>query len=122
MMFNFLRFGFYCILCILLTTACKKEPKVKIGDLNGKWLIDSAERDGKSTKSLQKGYFQFLENQSMHSNVMNTTDTLSYSVEGNKIIIENLDYKFLILHFANDSLSLRTRINKSNYKMNLLKS
>ena len=106
----------------LIWSSCKTDPDFPREDLIGRWEVLDAERDGNKTKSLNKGYFEFYDSERLFTNILNTKDTISYELSGNKLNLLNQKYSFNVVRLMNDSLTLNTRIKKTNFKILFVRS
>lgn len=105
----------------LIYVSCQETNNIKIDreDLTGKWRIYSATRDGSPTKSLSKGYIFFSPSFKLQSNILNTVDSLAFNMKENKIYLPDQDYHFVVKEMSSDSMVISTRINKTNYVLNM---
>ena len=106
----------------ILWSSCKSEPDFPAKDLIGRWEVLDAERDGNKTKSLNKGYFEFHDNQRLLTNILNSKDTILYELVGNTLNLIDQEYSFNVVNLKQDSLILNTRIKKTNFKIRFIRS
>ena len=108
---------------IFLAGGCKSERNSEVENLAalllGRWEVSITKRDNRETKSLDSGFLLFLEDQRLHTNFLNTTDTLQYEVNDHKIVIPSQDIVFNVSTIAADKLVLFSRINKHNLEIEL---
>jgi len=117
----------YLIFAILLIVGCKSdttEPKaLTINDLNGEWEIYHATRNGKVTKSLEKGNFVFQDDSLVSSNLFNTANSLNFTYDKGAITIKG-EPNFSTLNvesFKEDTLVLSARLKVFEMEFYLLK-
>ena len=103
-------------------SSCKTDPDFPPTDLIGRWEVLDAERDGNKTKSLNKGYFEFYDNERLFTNILNSKDTITYMLEGNTLNLLDQEYSFNVVQLQNDSLILNTRIKKTNFKIRFIRT
>ncbi len=76
-------------------------------DIQGKWKVVKAQRNGRHTSTLQDAYFKFWNMDTMQTNLINkNADTYPYTLGGSKI---NTDEKFPeieIEEVKNDSMTI----------------
>ena len=112
------------LVLIILIFSCKQEAEHQISfNLNGKWDIIKATRNGKETKTLKSGYFEFDSlNNLITSNIFQTQEDKSYLIENNIITINGQEkMTFMILGYSNDTLHLSSKIWKYNMQFLLIK-
>ncbi|MBK6362756.1 MAG: hypothetical protein IPF52_04335 [Saprospiraceae bacterium] len=101
---------------ILLMTSCKdsKEDLYKKGIL-GKWLVVHSELNNKPSKSMDKAFFLFDDDNKVQSNVFE--NRVDYKVEDKKLLIYSDEpLEMNIIHFQDDSLVM-----EGNYSMYFIK-
>ncbi len=62
----------YTLILLIATialTGCNQEAKKMVSDIQGKWMLDSATRNGKPTKTLSGVYVHFLDENKLESNL-----------------------------------------------------
>lgn len=103
---------------------CKADHVKKIDNLTplliGRWEVSKAKRDNRDTKSLNSGFLLFLEGQRLYTNFLNTSDTLQYEVEEQRIVIPSQDIVFNVSTITTDKLVLISRINKHNLEIEFM--
>ncbi|MCB9274454.1 MAG: lipocalin family protein [Lewinellaceae bacterium] len=93
---------------ILILHACGQEPGSEKALLYGKWELKEASRNGSPTESLAGLYYEFLENDSMDTNLPLAPGKSMYELDGNSLrqaagpdeieyTIESLDESNLVL-------------------------
>jgi hypothetical protein len=98
------------------------DPQISY-DLNGKWDIIKATRNGKETKTLKSGYFEFDSiSNSITSNIFQVPEDKTYVIEKNVISVTGKEkMTFRILGYSNDSLHLASKIWKYDMQFLLIK-
>lgn len=109
---------------VFLLYACgadqNKKSLTQIEDLQGKWNIIKAERNGKKTMLLQDGFLSFKEN-SIISNINERGDTLTnnYTIDNN--LIKSDDFEYNVLYNNNDTMKVSMNIKNFSFKLILKK-
>ncbi|MFZ1703420.1 MAG: hypothetical protein WAT79_03685 [Saprospiraceae bacterium] len=103
--------------CVLIIFSCKdsKEDVYKKGIL-GKWIVVGSELNNKPSKSMDKAFFTFSEDNKVTSNVLDGGAS-QYELKDEKISIKTTEPLELdISYFENDSM-----IMEGNYTMYYIK-
>ena len=109
---------------VLFIYSCvsNEAQKLESSDILGRWILKEAYRGGKSTSTLEKVYFEFLENRQLKTNfnIEFQDQTVSYEVKERNIFIKgdsNLNIKAakdlddnLIFDSDDAAVSLKTRV------------
>lgn len=113
---------FFIVTLSVALTACSSAVHINEEHLVGKWSLYEAERDGKSTLSLQGVYFDFT-NERVETNfpVQGLGDR--YRFESNKIYISgDEDLTFNVHSLNEDSLVVDLNYLNSLFKLKLQKT
>jgi len=115
-------FWFFLILLVLpLCQACK-EKAVPISSLLGKWNIIAAERNGRTTQTLESVYFTFSDETSMTTNLFGTDQQLKVQYNDGEFRVNGSTMTHLdVLALQADTLFLGTNIEGYLYHITLLK-
>ena len=108
----------------LLLTSCMSE-KVDLSEqkLDGQWDIIQAFRDGKETKTLTDGFFEFNEGMKFRTNILNDPRPYTYELSGNRIKVESDPIvNYTVLNMLSDTLIMKTEIQKLGFKFISVKS
>lgn len=109
------------LVIVLLFSTCGNENTVEPSDLVGRWEITQAMRSGKMTTTMDQMFFDFKEGGELITNMAGQEETYQYALENNTIVqregIIEADYE--ILHFATDSLVLRSTIRRQLFELTL---
>ena len=85
------------ILALFFTLSCKRNDTIEQEQLYGRWEITKAERNGKETNYLRRGYFLFDENGTMTMNITGEDEKGTYTMENNKLLVGNKDFELIKL-------------------------
>lgn len=73
--------------CLFYLLACATEPAgPQPGELNGKWYITEAKRNGKMTQTFSNAYFIFHENGQLETNYTGEIVQTTYKLDGQSIV------------------------------------
>ena len=104
---------------IFLIIGCKEKITIESSQLNGKWLVSKAIRNGRETKTLQSAYFMFPSDNSVISNLINNEENTIFTLSENKLLIG--DYNFEIEEFTSTAMKLNGKINEFELELYLTK-
>ena len=85
------------IFAVLFVLACKRNDTIEEEMLYGKWEITKAERNGKETNYLRRGYFMFEQNGTMTMNITGEDEKGTYAMENNKLVVGDKDFELIKL-------------------------
>src|SRR5687767_12048811 len=85
------------IFALLFMFSCKRNDTFEQEQLYGRWEITKAERNGKETNYLRRGYFLFDENGTMTMNITGEDEKGTYTMENNKLVVGNKDFELIKL-------------------------
>jgi len=115
------------VLLFFVISSCKSDvsPAAEIteNDLLGEWVIYYATRNGKVTKSLEKGNFVFQADNLVSSNLFNTTNSINFTYDKGIINIEgdpNMS-SLNIQMLQNDTLIVSSKMKVFNMEFHLVK-
>jgi hypothetical protein len=98
------------LLFFMLVFACKDSPDVSADDLTGHWVIAKAERNGRPSEYLDRGYFTFTADGQMTVNLTGTEEKGGFRLADGSIRMDgHRDYQ--IDRYAPDSLFLQFSTN-----------
>ena len=118
-----MRWYLFALICFLNLLSCKNESQVIESKLIGKWEVDAAMRDGAITETLKNAYFNFIDEETLISNVNRRETTYQYTFKDNIIHQTgpmNVDYK--VEGMKDDTLILSATIRKYNFRFRLIKA
>jgi len=97
--------------------SCAGEPKeIDLDQLPGKWEMVSAERDGNTTNTLDKAYFNISESVFSH-NLNGDSIAVSYSVAEDALTLDDQMIKKLeLISLTKDTLIAKTKISSFDFK------
>ncbi|MEN0005229.1 MAG: hypothetical protein AAF798_13840 [Bacteroidota bacterium] len=98
---------------IFLLTTCKKDVEDNSAELLvGRWEIQEASRNGRSTASLDNLYFEFYEDGSMRTNLSGATETAKYALEPPTIrqMESKMDADYTIQEITDSTLFMSTEL------------
>ncbi len=110
---------------LMLIQSCNSDSGIQLetNDLEGKWDIIDAFRDGRRTQTLKKGYFEFKSDTILKTNILKDTFEYEYILNRNTINVDDLHQaKYTIKYLANDTLVLDTRLSKFDFRFVSIKS
>jgi len=113
----------YLSLLICLICACAGDnQKISSDQLLGKLEIREAKRNGKITKLLSGGFFDFKNANTMLTNIKGDTISHTYALSGNKISTTGTDpMDFDIIYVSADTIILTSQIGKSKFEFLTIK-
>jgi hypothetical protein len=109
------------VVCFLTLMACHQDDAMR-AKLHGKWQVVSAERNGRSTSTLEDAYFHFENDSILSTNILRKDISVSYEVHENQIIqggTPSMTYN--IDELLGDSLILSSRIKDYDFKFYLVR-
>ncbi len=88
----------FCLLstALLFLFACRQGDTFQEGQLQGRWEITKAERNGRETNYLRRGYF-IIEQSMMTINITGADETGPYKMSNNKLVMggKNFELEFV---------------------------
>jgi len=106
---------FILLSLIMVFVQCKEEKNVQ--KLLGTWHFNTVYRNQKETKTLEGGYFDFISDSTMQSNVLHTTEPITYKYDGENIVLyADETYEFNISKHTNDTLIVTGYMNTFEMK------
>ncbi len=106
---------------LALLIACKDSADVSAEELTGRWVVAKAERNGKPSEYLDRGYFRFTADGHLTVNLTGTEEMGGFRIVDGAIRMDgHRDYQ--IDRYAPDSLFLQFSTNpESNFHVLLIK-
>ncbi len=86
----------FCI-AVFIFFSCKRSDNIQQEQLYGRWEITKAERNGKETSYLRRGYFIIDPNGTMMINITGADEKGSYTMENNKIVMGDKNFELQAL-------------------------
>lgn len=102
-----------------LTFSCKEKVSIEASQLQGKWTVNKALRNGKETITLQSAYFMFPNDNSVISNLINNEESTTFTLSGNKLTMG--DFLFDVEEFAASNMKITGKINEFDLELYLMK-
>lgn len=104
---------------LLLFFSCNSSDRIN-SQLQGKWKLIDAYRNGRRTSTMENVYFNFWNKDSIETNIPISEKLIysSYKLDGNDIVLSSDLEKFYVDKISNDTLQLQTNI--SNYIFSFL--
>lgn len=125
------RFTMRLMLLFLLAgtslVSCKNENQ-KTADnaelIIGRWDIQDAKRNGRTTESLAELYFEFFEDGSMRTNLTGASEKCKFEIDNDKLYQREskMDADYLIEELTDSSLVISTELRGSSFQFLLNKS
>jgi hypothetical protein len=110
------------ILFICSLIGCKQNAEINSETLEGKWSVLQASRDGQPTKTLESAYFDFTKNGKVSSNILQSTDNIDYSIDGNFIHIKDATpFTLAITNFQKDTMNAEGLLGSYKVELQLAK-
>lgn len=115
--------AFWFLLLTGYLVSCSSDSSQAEELLIGRWEIQSATRNGKSTALLQSVFFEFYEDGSMRTNLPASEAEASYEVSKNMILQKDTPkpMEFEIVSIVDSSLILRTKVSDFEFLLDLKK-
>ena len=104
------------ILICLAIAACRNEAQQARNPLLGKWMITEASRDGEYTETLTDAYFNFIDENSLETNINRRSNQYEYTFEDGVIIQKgsmSATYRVVVLN--DSSLVMETKIRNYDF-------
>jgi hypothetical protein len=94
-------------LALLFIISCKSDKSVPIdqGLILGGWIIESAQRDGNETSTLQNAFMEFTDKGFCHTNIFPKISSIPYVIDGNNLKLNGSIYQEFEIKIL-DSLNL----------------
>ena len=104
---------------ILQLCSCKPDAKIDFNEIEGKWKMVEATRNGNITSTLDKSFFIFEDGDFTH-NINGDTISSTYKVMSNNMIQsdDEIIKEIEVTKLQNDTISFKTKI--SNFKFEFL--
>ncbi len=116
------KFLIFVLLIVSLPVACKSDQSiVDMTELNGRWSLHKAERNGNETSTLDKAFFE-ISNDKFSHNLEGDSLSYSYTREGELLKLDGgmlRDLQIEALH--NDTLVATSEIANFNFKFTMTK-
>ena len=105
-------------LFLLIVTSCSEDASTfDASDLEGKWNVTSAYRNGKATRTFSNAYFIFSADQTMETNFSGDLIQASYELEDGSIIQQgDPSVRYDLANWADTSVTLRFQIQDFNFE------
>ena len=121
------KFLFLFFVCISLLTlgSCEKEPSTEelSNQLLGSWTLQSAQRNGQSTETLNNFKLEFENDTLLFSNLSGSREQQTYSVD--KSIIQTkgarMNPEYQIIQISDSTLTLKMYFNDYEFDFEFIK-
>ncbi|MEP6646063.1 MAG: hypothetical protein ABJC12_03165, partial [Saprospiraceae bacterium] len=114
------RKGWHFIVLLFLVIACRKGDGFEQEQLSGKWDITKAERNGRETSYLRRGYF-IIDHSMLTINITGEDEKGTYSMKDNKLVMGEKNFELIMLR--NDSMIVKYRVGPhSEFLFHMVKS
>ncbi|MBK9981259.1 MAG: hypothetical protein IPP15_02340 [Saprospiraceae bacterium] len=96
----------FCLLgtAVLFLFACRQGDTFQEGQLLGRWEITKAERNGRETEYLRRGYF-IIEQSMMTINITGADEKGPYKMANNKLVMGGKNFELEVV--KNDTLIVK---------------
>ena len=103
----------------LLLVCCGDDNSIQIADLTGRWEIQEAFRDGKSTDTMEGMYFEFVEDGQLTTNMTGADETYRFELDGNKVQQREgtIETDYVIESLLEQELILTTTLRGKQFRM-----
>ena len=112
------------ILIVLALPGCQFGNDKKEDVLLGRWEIQQAYRNGRSTESLDELYFEFFQDGKMSTNLLGGPETTNYEVSEHELYQRDgqMDVDYNIIELTDSILVLSTSLRDYNFRFLLRRS
>lgn len=120
-----LRIFAFLLVSIGLLTGCREEQSDKTEELIlGRWEIQQAYRNGKTTESLEELYFEFYQDGKMKTNLLGASETASYDLEDGALLQREsrMDINYNIQELNDSILVMTTQLRDYDFRFRLRRS
>lgn len=107
------------LLMIGLVIGCKEKVAIELSQLQGRWNVNKALRNGKETITMQSAYFMFPNDKSVISNLINNEESTTFTLSGNKLSMG--DFVFEVEEFDGSNMKMSGKINEFDLELYLRK-
>jgi hypothetical protein len=111
---------FVCLTGLMIFSSCKENASIATQGLNGKWEIYKADRNGRETPYLRRGYFIFDAQGILTVNITGNDESSPYTIDDNVITTEGKS-TYTIIALRNESMDIHYAMNSENEFMFFLK-
>lgn len=103
--------------------SCNSSDRIN-SQLQGKWKLRDAHRNGRRTSTMENVYFNFWNKDSIETNMPISEKLIysSYKLDGNDIVLSSALEKFCVDKINNDTLHLQTNISNYIFSFVLIKN
>ncbi len=110
--------------CLILIFSCKTDPPAtNQADLEGRWELTKAFRNGKATETLTHAFFEFDETGNMKTNFTGSEQASTYELNDKKIKEKGgNDLTYNIEKLDKDNLTLEFNMQNFDFKLELRKA
>lgn len=109
------------VVCFSVLVGCHQDDALR-AKLRGRWHVVSAERNGRTTSTLEDAYFFFENDSILYTNILRNNISVNYRVQENQILqggAQSIVYD--IVEISDDSLILSSKIRDYDFKFFLVK-
>ena len=111
---------FFCFSLLFTIISCDNSKEINT-NLQGKWKIINASRNGRSTLTLEKGYFEFWNHDSIRTNILGEILTASYNINDEIISSSSELSEIIVVKAKLDTIFLKTEISNYLFSFTLIK-
>ncbi len=115
--------NYFLIISILVTITFSCTSNVQINEqIQSKWIVDKAMRNGRLTSTMENGFFKFWHLDSLETNILGEKIKAHYHLDKNIIICSSELPQFTVDKAGADTLVLKTKISEYHFSFTLIKS
>ena len=103
------------VLCFIIIACIDQEEKLK-NSLQGDWIVVTAKRNNRETRTLKDAFFRFLPAGVMETNILGDSTQYSFDLIDSEIIQNSEpEIKYQIHDLRGDTIHLKSKIRNYNF-------
>ena len=110
-----------CALAVLplVFSGCGEDGIIEAGELEGRWEVAEASRNGEATTTMEGLYYVFTSDGNLQTNMMGAEETFTYELNGDEITQRggSLDADYKIEAYEAGQLVLTTQLRGKDFRM-----
>ena len=114
---NYMRYFMIMLACFgLLCCASEEDGKISY-QLDGRWTLEKAERNGKETQTLKGAFFHFRPEEQLTTNIMGSEVRSDYVLKDDEILQkEPREIKYVIKQYKDSTMTLQTELRDTEFQ------